>query len=61
MSNRDKYPNRITLTLSVDEATKERFKKVAKANHLTVSGMLTSWVWAQPLPEDDDTEEKDDE
>ena len=55
-----KYETRTTMVISLDEETKKRFKKLARANHMTVSGMLTAWVWKQPIPEDN-TEDEDDE
>ena len=48
------------MVISLDEETKKRFKKLARANHMTVSGMLTAWVWKQPIPQDN-TEDEDDE
>jgi len=56
-----KNTTRTTMVISLDEETKKRFKKVARANHMTVSGMLTAWVWTQPVPEDEVTEDEDDE
>ena len=58
----EKKRNRTTFVLSVDEETKKQFKKVAKARHMTVSGMLTAWVWAQEIPDVElDSEDEDDE
>ncbi len=57
-----KQRSRTTLVISVDEETKKQFKKVAKARHMTVSGMLTAWVWAQQIPDVVlDSEDEDDE
>lgn len=56
-----KYETRTTMVISLDEETKKRFKKVAKAKHMTVSGMLTAWVWTQPVPEDSGEEDEDNE
>ena len=57
-----KERSRTTLVISVDEETKKQFKKVAKARHMTVSGMLTAWVWAQQIPDVVlDSEDEDDE
>lgn len=57
-----KERSRTTLVISVDEETKKQFKKVAKARHMTVSGMLTAWVWAQQIPDVEvDSEDEDDE
>ena len=57
-----KERSRTTLVISVDEETKKQFKKVAKARHMTVSGMLTAWVWAQQNPDVEvDSEDEDDE
>ena len=57
-----KYATRTTMVISLDEETKKQFKKVAKARHMTVSGMLTAWVWSQQVPDIEvDTEDEDDE
>ncbi len=57
-----KERSRTTLVISVDEETKKQFKKVAKARHMTVSGMLTAWIWAQQIPDVEvDDEDEDDE
>ena len=47
--NKDKHPERTTVTISVDTVTKRRLKKVAKCNHMTVSAMITAWAWQQPI------------
>ena len=50
-----------SMCVSVDVATKKRIKKIAKANHVTVSGLISAWVWSQDIPKKDDEEDEDDE
>ena len=50
-----------SMCISVDGATKKRIKKIAKANHVTVSGLISAWVWSQDIPKKDDKEDEDDE
>ena len=59
--SREKSTDRTQVTISLDEATKRRLKKLAKANHVTVSGMISAWAWSQEIPKNDDTEDDEDE
>ena len=52
---------RVVISISLDEATKRRLKKLAKAHHLTVSGLVSMLAWAADIPKRDDEEDEDDE
>ena len=45
----DENNERTVLGISMDNETKARFKQLAKERHMTVSAMLTAWVWDQKL------------
>ncbi len=52
---------KIIMSISVDVATKKRLRKLAKAKHVSMSALISTWVWSQDIPKDDDAEEEDDE
>ena len=52
---------KIVMSISVDVATKNRLRKLAKAQHVTMSGLISAWVWSQEIPKRDDEEDEDDE
>ena len=52
---------KIVMSISVDVATKKRLRKLAQAQHVTMSGLISAWVWSQEIPKRDDEEDEDDE
>lgn len=52
---------KIIMSISLDVATKKRLRKLAKAKHVTMSGLISAWVWSQEIPKRDDTEDDGDE
>ncbi len=52
---------RVVISISLDCATRDRLKKIAKAHHLTVSGLVSMLTWATEIPKRDDEEDEDDE
>ncbi len=52
---------KIIMSISVDVATKKRLRKLAKAKHVTMSGLISAWVWSQEIPKQDDEEDEDNE
>lgn len=50
------------MSLSFDQATKDRLRAYAEARHTSVTQAITDWIWRQPVkppPVDGEQEESD--
>lgn len=47
---------KITINISLDEATRNLLKKLAAENHTTVSGLVVRWAWAVENAKKSDSE-----
>lgn len=40
--------------VTLNQATKERLKRIAAIEHMTMSGVVNRWIWLYKLPEEDE-------